>query len=112
MATAERRTDIRYNARFDVRFRGTDDAAQAFQVFSENFSPGGLCLRTRASRSVGEGLRIDLAIGDEQFALEGVVAWVHRDAIGVRFVNLSTRLRERLEEIARGLDEEGQALAE
>jgi hypothetical protein len=103
MSTAERRTDIRYNARFDVRFRGSDDAAHAFHVFSENFSPGGLCLKSRASRSVGEGLRIDLTVGDEQFALEGVVAWVHKDAIGVRFINLSTQVRERLEQIAHAL---------
>jgi PilZ domain len=103
MSRAERRTDIRFSARFDVRFSREGDAAHAFRVFSENFSPGGLCLKTKALRSPGEALRIDLTIGDESFALEGVVAWAHKGAIGVRFENLTTQVRTRLESIAAAL---------
>jgi hypothetical protein len=103
MTTADRRIDPRYNARFDVRFTSVDDAAQAFQVFSVNFSPGGLCLRTREPRVPGEVLRIDLTVGAERFALEGVVAWVHKGAIGVRFMNVSPQVRGRLDAIARTL---------
>ncbi len=91
-------------AKFDVRFRDEVDAARAFNAFSINFSAGGLCIRSKGSHRVGELLRLDLTIGDEQFALECVVAWVRGDALGVRFVNIPTQLREQLDSVAQKVE--------
>jgi len=99
----ERRGASRYQARFDVRFSRLSDAAKAFNAFSVNFSAGGLCLRSKALHQVGELLQLDLTIGPDQFALEGVVAWIRADALGVRFVNVRPALRERLDAVARTL---------
>ena len=80
-----------------IRFAKTSDAARAFDTYSTNFSAGGLCLRSAVPHSVGERLKIDLTAGEERFSLEAVVAWVRRDTMGVRFVNVPLPDRERLE---------------
>ena len=99
----DRRGDSRYQARFDVRFSRLSDAARAFNAFSVNFSAGGLCLRSKLPHQLGEALLLDLTIGMDQFALEGVVAWVRGEAVGVRFVNVRPALREQLDAVARTL---------
>lgn len=99
----DRRQDARYAARFDVRFARTTDAARALNAFSTNFSAGGLCLRARDAYQLGEALKLDVTIEGFTYALDGVVAWVRGDAVGVRFVNLRPEVRERLEAVARSL---------
>jgi Tfp pilus assembly protein PilZ len=107
MGREERRQKSRVRAKFDVRFRDEADAARAFSAFSVNFSAGGLCIRTKGVYTAGEQLHLDLSIGDEQFALECVVAWVRGDALGVRFVNVPNQLREQLEGVARRYEQPG-----
>ncbi len=100
---SERRTDPRYTAHFDVRFPRASDAAKALNVFSLNFSAGGLCLRSKTAYAIGETLSLSLSVEGEQFELEGVVSWVRGEALGVRFTNLQAPVRARLEEVARVL---------
>lgn len=100
---ADRRKDARHAARFDVRFARVKDAARAFNAFSTNFSAGGLCLRVSQTYDVGEALKVDVTIEGSTYSLEGVVAWVRGDAVGVRFVNVRPDVRERLEAVARTL---------
>jgi uncharacterized protein (TIGR02266 family) len=99
----ERRTDPRYTAHFDVRFTQERDAARALNAFSLNFSAGGLCLRTKTAYAIGETLSLSVTIDGELFPLEGVVAWVRGEAVGVRFVNVPPDVRERLEAVSRAL---------
>lgn len=99
----ERRTDPRYTSHFDVRFTEERDAARALNAYSMNFSAGGLCLRTKTPYALGEALRLSLSIEGEVFELEGVVAWVRGEALGVRFINLHPDVRERLEAVSRAL---------
>ncbi len=96
----ERRGDPRIQTRFDVRFRAEAEAARAFNLFSVNFSAGGLCLRSRATHQPGELLRLDLAIGEHQFAVDAVVAWVRGDALGARFVDVPAQVQQRLDAVA------------
>ncbi|MEW6433220.1 MAG: PilZ domain-containing protein [Myxococcota bacterium] len=103
MGHPERRIDARYAARFDVRFARLADAAKALKAFSTNFSAGGLCLRASHAYDVGEALKLDVTIEGFTYSLDGVVAWVRGDAVGVRFVNLRPDIRERLEGVARTL---------
>ncbi|MEW5739615.1 MAG: PilZ domain-containing protein [Myxococcota bacterium] len=103
MGDNERRQDARYAARFDVRFARTKDAARALNAFSTNFSAGGLCVRATHSYELGEALKIDVTIEGFTYSLDGVVAWVRGEAVGVRFVNVRPEVRERLEGVARTL---------
>jgi uncharacterized protein (TIGR02266 family) len=103
MSEHERRQDVRYAARFDVRFARAKDAARALNTFSINFSAGGLCLRSTQPFTLGEPVRLAVNIEGETFELEGVVAWVRGEAVGVRFVNLLPDVRDRLEAVARTL---------
>jgi hypothetical protein len=96
----ERRDGRRIQARFDVRFREEAEAARAFNLYSVNFSAGGLCLRSHTQHTVGELLRLDLTIGEHQFAVDAVVAWVRGDAVGARFVNVPGQVQERLDAVA------------
>ena len=48
-------------------------------------------------------MQLDLTAGEERFTLEGVVAWVLRDTMGVRFVNVRLSDRERLEALVEQL---------
>lgn len=98
---AERRREVRYSARFDVRFGKATDAARALNAFSVNFSSGGLCLRSKSPHELGESLKLDLTIEGQAFSIDGVVAWIRGEAVGVRFVNLHPQVRARLEEVAR-----------
>jgi uncharacterized protein (TIGR02266 family) len=86
-----------------VRFTEERDAARALNAYSMNFSAGGLCLRTKTPYSLGEALRLSLSIEGEVFELEGVVAWVRGEALGVRFINVHPDVRERLEAVSRAL---------
>lgn len=104
---SERRTDPRFTAHFDVRFSRASDAAKALNAFSINFSSGGLCLRSKTPYSVGEALSLSLTVEGEIFELEGVVSWVRGEAVGVRFVNVKTGVRARLEAVARVLSTRG-----
>lgn len=97
---SERRIDERYGAHFDVRFTRASDAARAFGAFSINFSPGGLCVRSPNAYTVGETLTLALTIEGETFDLNGIVAWVRGEAVGVRFVNVKPAIRMRLEGVA------------
>lgn len=100
----DRRREARINARFEVRFNAAADAAKALNAFSVNFSAGGLCLRTKTPRTQGEKLTLALTVEGESFELSGQVAWVRGDAIGVRFENVPSGDRERLEKVARSLE--------
>lgn len=105
----ERRRDARYHARFVVRFAGKSEARRALEAFSANISAGGLCLRSSVPHQVGEALQLELELSAEEqhLELEGVVAWVRRDTMGVRFVNLSVADRERLLELSGRLASRG-----
>ena len=103
MRRPENRVDPRFAAHFDVRFTRSVDASRALNAFSVNFSAGGLCLRSQNPLPVGELIALELSIEDELFHLDGVVAWVRGDAVGVRFVNVSPTVRERLQAVARQL---------
>lgn len=102
-SASERRTDPRYGAHFDVRFSRASDAAKAFKAFSVNFSSGGLCLRSKTPHAIGETLSMSLSVEGEVFDLEGVVAWVRGEAVGVRFVNILPAVRSRLEAVSQQL---------
>ena len=104
---SERRTDPRFTAHFDVRFSRASDAARALNAFSINFSSGGLCLRSKTPYSVGEALSLSLTVEGETFELEGVVSWIRGEAVGVRFVNVKSGVRARLEAVARVLSSRG-----
>jgi Tfp pilus assembly protein PilZ len=104
--TDERRRDPRYTARLVVRFAKPQDAARAFEAFSMNLSAGGLCLRSTVRHELGETLRIELDAGPDQLSLDAVVAWVRRDTMGVRFVNVRLPVRERLEALVERLRHE------
>lgn len=107
---SERRREARYGAHFDVRFTRATEAAKAFGAFSINFSPGGLCVRSSNAYTVGETLTLSLTIEGETFELQGVVAWLRGDALGVRFVNVKPAVRLRLEGVAQLLSTRGPAV--
>ena len=100
---AERRAHPRVEAKVEVRFSSVADAAKNLTAFSVNFSAGGLCLKTQVPRAMGERLKLSLTIEDQHFELTGLVAWLHKDAVGVRFVNVAPNDRDRLEGVARSL---------
>lgn len=104
---ADRRTDPRYAARVEVVFETEGDAAKAFRAWSMNFSTGGLCLKVKQERTVGDHFKVSLHIEGEHFELEGVVAWSRADTVGLRFVNLGPADRKRLEAVARQLSTQG-----
>ncbi|MCP3137330.1 TIGR02266 family protein [Pyxidicoccus xibeiensis] len=100
-AFANRRTDERVTARFEVRFEQTQDAARALRAYSINISAGGLCLRTRKAYDVGSQVRLSMVIEGEEFHLAGIVAWVRdeAEAIGVRFTDMNDEDRARLQRV-------------
>ncbi len=100
---SERRRDVRIGAKVAVRFRALADAAKALNTFSVNFSAGGLCLRTKTPHALGEKVQLGLSVEGESFELQGVVAWVKADVIGLRFENVAPKDRERLERVAKVL---------
>jgi uncharacterized protein (TIGR02266 family) len=106
-SSADRRSDPRYGAHYDVRFSSESDAARAFSAFSINFSSGGLCVRTKTPWVVGEVVSLTLTIASELFELEGSVAWVRGEAVGIRFINVKPAIREKLETVAQLLAKNG-----
>ncbi len=100
---ADRRRDVRIGAKVAVRFHALADAAKALNTFSVNFSAGGLCLRTKVPHATGDKLQLTVTIDGEIFELQGVVAWVKADVIGIRFEGVSPKDRERLEQVAKVL---------
>ncbi|XXF80686.1 TIGR02266 family protein [Myxococcaceae bacterium GXIMD 01537] len=100
---ANRRVEERVAARFEVRFEQTQDAARALRAYSLNLSAGGLCLRTRRPYELGSQVHLSMAIDGEAFKLEGVIAWVRDEAIGVRFVNMGEPDRVRLQRVVESL---------
>ena len=57
----------------------------------------------RLLRELGEALKLDVTIEGFTYSLDGVVAWMRGDAVGVRFVNLRPEVRQQLESVARTL---------
>jgi uncharacterized protein (TIGR02266 family) len=102
-AGAERRQFERVPARIEVRFEQPRQAAKALRAFSLDLSAGGLCLRTRRRYSLGETLNLQMKIGEHDFRLEGVVAWMRDGVIGVRFHQISGKDRQRLAAIVQSL---------
>jgi uncharacterized protein (TIGR02266 family) len=98
---AERRRDLRISARLEVKFTDVKQAATALNAYSVNFSAGGLCLRTKRPHAVGDQLGLSIGIEGEHFELQGLVAWVKADVIGVRFLDLSPADRQRLEAVSK-----------
>ena len=103
MDPTDRRHDARVAARLAVKFADKSDAARALRAYSLNLSVGGLCLRTKRSYTIGEPIQLALDAGEETFRLEGTVAWVRHEAIGVRFVNLAPADRDRLAKLVAAL---------
>lgn len=100
---AERREDVRIGAHVEVKFQAVAQAAKALSTFSVNFSAGGLCLRTKAVHAKGDRLALTITIAEDVLDLQGVVAWVKADVIGIRFVDLTPVARQRLEQVAKAL---------
>jgi uncharacterized protein (TIGR02266 family) len=100
-AYANRRSDERVAARFEVRFAQVQDAARALRAYSLNISAGGLCLRTRKAYDVGAQVRLSMAIEGEEFHINGIIAWVRdeAEAIGVRFTDMPDEDRARLQRV-------------
>ncbi|KFE58892.1 TIGR02266 family protein [Hyalangium minutum] len=98
---ANRRTEERVPARFEVHFNDTQEAAKALRAYSLNVSAGGLCLRTRRAYDVGSPVRMDMVVEGQAFQLQGVIAWVRdeSEAIGVRFTDISEKDRSRLQSV-------------
>ena len=94
----ERRREKRVPTRIEVRFRDVVHAARVLHAYSLDFSPGGLCLRTRRVYAVGRKLALTLVVATERLPVDAVVAWVRpkERAVGVRFVDVGEELRARL----------------
>jgi uncharacterized protein (TIGR02266 family) len=99
----ERRSEERTSARIQVRFAKADDAAKALRAYSLNLSAGGLCLKTQRTYEVGTQLSLTIAVAGQQFNLTAAVSWARAGAIGVRFENLSSADRMRLQTLAASL---------
>lgn len=87
--------------RVEVQFPSADEAARSLRAYSRNFGVSGVCLRSRRPYEVGAPVRLSLRVGGETFDLAATVAWTRpeRDAVGVRFVDLSAGDRDRLERV-------------
>lgn len=96
---ADRRQFERVPVRIEVRFAKADQAARALRAYSLNFSVGGLCLKTQKAYEVGDRLKLAMTVEGQDFAVDGVVAWVRSGAIGVRFENVTEENRLRLEQL-------------
>ncbi|HEY1904967.1 MAG TPA: PilZ domain-containing protein [Myxococcaceae bacterium] len=94
----ERRAADRIPVRIQVHFRDAAAAAEALRSYAVNFSVGGICLKTERTYPVGHLLQLVLMVEDEQFELEGVVAWARarEQVIGVRFREVDPAAKERL----------------
>jgi uncharacterized protein (TIGR02266 family) len=97
---ADRRREERIPARVEIHFSHAKEAAKAFKAYSLNFSPGGLCVRTKTPHPLGDRLSVKLLVDGEAFDLEAVVAWTRGNITGMRFDGLSAEDRLRLERVA------------
>ena len=97
---ADRRREDRIPAKVEVRFQNARDAAKAFKAYSVNFSPGGLCVRTREPHAPGDRMVLKMVVEGQDFEVEAVVAWVRGTITGMRFDGLSAEDRVRLERVA------------
>lgn len=104
---ADRRRDARSAAKFEVAFQSAADAAKAFKTFSVNISAGGLCIRSQKPHEVGESVRLELSVAGERFDLKGTVVWVRSSVVGIRFIDVSPSVRDRLERVRLQLESEG-----
>ncbi len=86
-----------------MKFHAVEDAAEALNTFSLNFSAGGLCLRTKNPHAVGDRIALSLNIEGETFELIGAVAWARADVLGIRFEGVAPQDRLRLEAVAKVL---------
>src|SRR3989442_1696906 len=96
---SDRRRETRISARFEVKFREGREMAKALRAYSLNFSAGGMCLKTQKVYEIGQPLVLNLEVQGEKFELAGVVAWVRSGAIGVRFEDVATADKRRLEAV-------------
>ena len=101
---ADRRKDVRIGAKVAVKFQAIAQAAKALNTFSLNFSSGGLCIRTKNPHAVGDKIALSLTIEGEEFNLVGAVAWTKGDVLGIRFENVASKDRERLEFVSKALE--------
>lgn len=97
---SDRRREERIPARVEIHFNHAKDAARAFKAYSLNFSPGGLCVKTREPHPIGSRLALKMVVEGQAFELEGVVAWNRGNITGMRFDGLSAEDRLRLEALA------------
>jgi uncharacterized protein (TIGR02266 family) len=100
---SERRSYPRVPARIEIHFAHPEDAARTLRAYSVNFSAGGLCVLTQRPYPIGTSLQLALQIDGDAYALQGVVAWVRKGAVGIRFENISPGDRRRLEAVVRTL---------
>jgi uncharacterized protein (TIGR02266 family) len=96
---SERRSYPRVPARIEIHFAHPEDAARTLRAYSVNVSAGGLCVLTKRPYAVGTSLQLALQIDGEAYALQGMVAWVRKGAVGIRFENVSPGDRRRLEAV-------------
>jgi uncharacterized protein (TIGR02266 family) len=99
----ERRSYPRVPARIEIHFAHPEDAARTLRAYSVNLSAGGLCVLTKRPYALGTALQLALQIDGEAYALQGVVAWVRKGAIGIRFENVSPGDRQRLQAVVNTL---------
>ena len=100
---SDRRREDRIPAKIELHFNAAKDAAKAFKSFSLNFSPGGLCVRTRDSHQIGDRMTVHLIVEGQPFDLECVVQWVRGPVAGMRFEGLTAEERVKLERVAEAL---------
>jgi uncharacterized protein (TIGR02266 family) len=104
---SDRRREARVPARIEVRFKEEREAAKALHTYSINFSSGGLCLRTQKTYDVGAPLSLSIVVQGQEFDLRGVVAWVRKGVIGVRFEDVAPSVKSQLEALALSLQSAG-----
>jgi uncharacterized protein (TIGR02266 family) len=101
----ERRREERVAARIKIRFTETGPAARALRAYSLNLSVGGLCLKTSKKYNVGEVLSLNMMVEEQEYNMQGTVAWSRGGVIGVRFANLSEEDTKRLQALVASFKE-------
>jgi uncharacterized protein (TIGR02266 family) len=100
---AEKREHPRVSGRIAVRFPETSDAARALRAYSLNLSVGGICIRTQREYALHAEVQLSLEIEGENLELKGQVAWVRKDAVGIRFRPMTDPQRARLESLVESM---------
>ena len=108
--------DLRRHDRTEYKLEISGDSGhQFFTGFSENISAGGLFIATYQTLPLGTRFQINFAVPgvDYEFATDCEVRWVREynedtpdtmPGMGVRFLNLSSRETEVLDELVRRLE--------